>query len=105
MDLTVLNLAVPRISAALRPSGPEQLWMLDIYGFLLAGFLIPMGNLGDRIGRRHLLLAGAMSFGIASVFAAFWTSATMLLVAPGFPCIPAANLASPALPLHRYRVR
>ena len=101
MDLTVLNLAVPRISAALRPSGPEQLWMLDIYGFLLAGFLIPMGNLGDRIGRRRLLLVGAMAFGIASVFAAFSTSATMLIVARAVLGIAAATLAPSTLSLIR----
>jgi len=53
MDLTVLNLAVPHISAALRPSSAEQLWIIDIYGFLIAGSLITMGTLGDRIGRRR----------------------------------------------------
>ena len=57
MDLTVLNLAVPAISKSLRPSGVELLWIVDIYGFVLAGSLITMGALGDRIGRR-LLLAG-----------------------------------------------
>jgi MFS transporter, DHA2 family, multidrug resistance protein len=59
MDLTVLELAVPAISRALRPSGAELLWITDIYGFFVAGFLITMGNLGDRIGRRRLLMLGA----------------------------------------------
>src|ERR687891_329747 len=59
MDLTVLTLAVPSIGADLRPSSTELLWIVDIYGFLVAGFLIPMGTLGDRIGRRRLLLIGA----------------------------------------------
>src|SRR5206468_6314907 len=71
MDLTVLNLAVPKLSADLRPSSAQLLWIVDIYGFVLAGFLIPMGTLGDRIGRRRLLLIGAAAFGVASVFAAF----------------------------------
>src|SRR5690606_14928016 len=63
LDMTVLHLAVPRLSADLRPSGVQLLWILDIYGFLIAGFLITMGTLGDRIGRRKLLLAGAGAFG------------------------------------------
>ncbi len=57
MDLTVLHLAVPAISADLRPSSAQLLWIIDIYGFFVAGSLITMGTLGDRIGRRKLLLA------------------------------------------------
>src|SRR5262245_42054508 len=81
MDLTVLNLAVPKLSAALRPSAAQLLWIVDIYGFIVAGSLITMGTLGDRIGRRRLLLIGAAAFGVASVFAAFSTSAGMLIAA------------------------
>ena len=79
MDLTVLNLAVPHLSADLRPSSTQLLWIVDIYGFLLAGSLITMGTLGDRIGRRRLLLIGAAAFGICSVLAAWSTSAEMLI--------------------------
>jgi DHA2 family multidrug resistance protein-like MFS transporter len=57
MDLTVLNLAVPQLSSDLRPSSAQLLWIVDIYGFMVAGLLITMGTLGDRIGRRRLLLA------------------------------------------------
>src|SRR5918994_834137 len=78
MDLTVLTLALPAISADLRPSSTELLWIVDIYGFLVAGFLITMGTLGDRIGRRRLLLAGAASFGAASVIAAFALGAAFI---------------------------
>src|SRR4051812_6238704 len=74
MDLTVLNLAVPHISADLEPSSTQLLWILDIYGFLVAGSLITMGGLGDRIGRRRLLLIGAAVFGVTSVLAAFSTT-------------------------------
>jgi hypothetical protein len=62
MDLTGLHLAVPAISADLRPSSVELLWIIDVYGFMVAGFLITMGTLGDRVGRRRLLLAGAGRF-------------------------------------------
>src|ERR687898_520284 len=79
MDLTVLTLAIPALSADLAPSSTELLWIVDIYGFLVAGFLIPMGTLGDRIGRRRLLMIGAGAFGAASVLAAFSTSAEMLI--------------------------
>jgi DHA2 family multidrug resistance protein-like MFS transporter len=79
MDLTVLNLAVPHLSAALKPTGTQLLWIIDIYGFMLAGALIPIGGLGDRIGRRKLLLIGAAAFGGASTLAAFSTSPLMLI--------------------------
>src|SRR6266545_3827164 len=67
MDLTVLYLAVPQLSADLRPSSAQLLWITDVYGFLVAGLLVTMGTLGDRIGRRRLLLLGAAGFGVASV--------------------------------------
>ena len=74
MDLTVLHLAVPSISEDLQPSSTQLLWIIDIYGFMVAGFLITMGTLGDRIGRRKLLLIGAAAFGALSLLAAFSTS-------------------------------
>jgi MFS transporter, DHA2 family, multidrug resistance protein len=63
MDLSVLYLALPSLTADLKPSGAQLLWISDVYGFMLAGFLITMGTLGDRIGRRRLLLIGAAVFG------------------------------------------
>ncbi len=101
MDLTVLNLAVPHLSAELKPSSSQLLWIVDIYGFLVAGSLITMGTLGDRIGRRKLLLIGAAAFGAASVFAAFSTSAEMLIVARALLGIAAATLAPSTLSLIR----
>src|SRR5262245_29765397 len=65
MDISVLFLAMPTLTLDLDPSAAQQLWILDIYGFLIAGLLITMGNLGDRIGRRNILLVGASVFGIA----------------------------------------
>jgi MFS transporter, DHA2 family, multidrug resistance protein len=101
MDLTVLNLAVPAISADLKPSSAQLLWIVDIYGFMVAGFLIPMGTLGDRIGRRRLLLIGAAAFGIASVLAAFSTSAEMLIAMRALLGIAGATLAPSTLSLIR----
>src|SRR5262245_62565542 len=101
MDLTVLNLAIPRLSAELRPSGAQLLWIVDIYGFVLAGMLIPMGALGDRIGRRRLLLIGAAAFGAGSVLAAFSTSATMLIAARALLGLAGATLAPSTLALIR----
>src|SRR4029453_10395704 len=80
MDLTVLSLAVPSLSADLHPSSTQLLWIVDVYGFTLAGALITMGTLGDRIGRRRLLLIGAAVFGLMSMVAAYSTSASMLIV-------------------------
>jgi DHA2 family multidrug resistance protein-like MFS transporter len=101
MDLTVLNMAVPRLSADLQPSSAQLLWIVDIYGFLLAGSLITMGTLGDRIGRRKLLLTGAAAFGGASVLTAFSASAEQLIAARGLLGIAAATLAPSTLSLIR----
>jgi DHA2 family multidrug resistance protein-like MFS transporter len=101
MDLTVLNLAVPALSADLAPSGAQLLWIVDIYGFLVAGSLITMGTLGDRIGRRRLLLMGAGAFGVASVVAAFSTSAAMLITARALLGVAGATLAPSTLSLIR----
>jgi DHA2 family multidrug resistance protein-like MFS transporter len=101
MDLTVLNLAVPRLSADLRPSSAQLLWIIDIYGFFVAGSLITMGTLGDRIGRRRLLLIGAAAFGAASVIAAFSQSAAMLIATRALLGIAGATLAPSTLSLIR----
>jgi MFS transporter, DHA2 family, multidrug resistance protein len=101
MDLSVLNLAVPQLSADLKPTSSQLLWIVDIYGFLLAGCLITMGTLGDRIGRRRLLLVGAAAFGTASLVAAFSTSASMLIVARALLGVAAATLAPSTLSLIR----
>ncbi len=101
MDLTVLNLAVPALSADLQPSSSQLLWIVDIYGFLVAGLLITMGTLGDRIGRRRLLLIGATAFGVASVLAAFSTSAEMLIAARALLGVAGATLAPSTLSLIR----
>jgi DHA2 family multidrug resistance protein-like MFS transporter len=101
LDMTVLHLAVPRLSADLRPSGVQLLWILDIYGFLIASFLITMGTLGDRIGRRKLLLIGAAAFAAASVLAAFATSAPMLIALRALLGIAGATLMPSTLSLIR----
>jgi DHA2 family multidrug resistance protein-like MFS transporter len=101
MDLTVLDLAVPALSADLRPSSSQLLWIVDIYGFLVAGLLITMGTLGDRIGRRRLLMIGAAAFGVASVLAAFSTSAEMLIAARALLGVAGATIAPSTLALIR----
>ena len=101
MDLTVLNLAVPHLTADLKPSSSELLWIVDIYGFLIAGFLITMGTLGDRIGRRRLLLIGAAAFGSASILAAFSNSAETLILSRAILGIAGATLAPSTLSLIR----
>jgi DHA2 family multidrug resistance protein-like MFS transporter len=101
MDLTVLNLALPALSEDLRPSSSQLLWIVDIYGFLVAGLLITMGTLGDRIGRRRLLLIGAAAFGLASLLAALSTSAEMLIAARALLGVAGATLAPSTLSLIR----
>lgn len=101
MDLTVLNLALPAISAQLTPTSAQQLWIIDVYGFLVAGFLITMGTVGDRIGRRKLLLIGAAAFAVASTIAAFSTSAGMLIAMRALLGIAGATLAPSTMSLIR----
>jgi DHA2 family multidrug resistance protein-like MFS transporter len=99
MDLTVLHLAVPSLSADLQPTSAELLWIIDIYGFMVAGFLVTMGTLGDRIGRRRLLLIGAAAFGVLSVLAAFSPSAETLIVSRALLGIAGATVAPSTLSL------
>lgn len=101
MDLTVLNLALPAISADLNPSASELLWIVDVYGFLVAGCLITMGTLGDRIGRRRLLLIGAAAFAVASVLAAFADSVAMLILMRALLGVAGATLAPSTMSLIR----
>ena len=99
MDFSVLYLAMPSITEAIDPSAAEQLWILDIYGFLIAGLLITMGNVGDRFGRRRILLAGAALFGVASVVAAFAPSAAVLIGARALMGVGGATLMPSSLSL------
>ncbi|MEV0215764.1 MFS transporter [Micromonospora sp. NPDC050695] len=101
MDVSVLYFAVPFISEELRPSATQQLWIFDIYGFVLAGLLITMGALGDRIGRRRLLLLGATAFGAASLLAAYADSAATLIAARAVLGIGGATLMPSTLALVR----
>ncbi|RCV50274.1 MFS transporter, partial [Marinitenerispora sediminis] len=81
LDLTVLHLAVPALTADLRPSATQLLWIADVYGFALGGLLVTMGNVGDRIGRKRLLLIGAALFGAASVATAYAPTPEALIAA------------------------
>lgn len=101
IDATVLGFAVPALSEALQPSSGQLLWIVDIYSFVLAGLLVTMGTLGDRIGRRRLLLIGATGFGLASVFAAYADSAPALIAARALLGIAGATLMPSTLSMLR----
>lgn len=99
LDLTVLYMAIPHLGADLKASNTQLLWITDIYGFVIAGFLITMGTLGDRIGRRRLLLIGATAFCAASVVAAYSTSSEMLIAARALLGLAGATLMPSTLAL------
>ncbi|WP_265521711.1 MFS transporter [Oerskovia flava] len=101
MDMTVLHLAVPQLTADLAPSATQLLWITDIYGFLIAGFLVPMGVLGDRIGRRRLLLIGAAAFLVASLLAAYSPTAELLVASRALLGVAGATLMPSTLALIR----
>ncbi|MER6949853.1 MFS transporter [Nonomuraea sp. NPDC000554] len=104
-DFFVLLLALPHLSADLGADGVEQLWIMDIYGFFVGGLLITMGSLGDRIGRRKLLLIGGTGFALASVLAAYSTSPEMLIGARALLGLFGATLVPSTLSLlsHMFR--
>ncbi|WP_433560850.1 MFS transporter [Nocardia sp. CA-151230] len=99
MDLTVLHLAVPQISEILRPTSSQLLWIIDVYGFMVAGLLLTMGTIGDRIGRRRLLMVGAAAFATISVIAAFAPSAPVLIGCRALLGVAGATLAPSTLSL------
>src|SRR3954467_4343637 len=100
-DVSVLYLALPQLTTGLGADANQQLWILDIYSFMLAGFLVTMGALGDRIGRRRLLLTGAVAFGVASIAAAYATSPAMLIAARAALGVAGATLMPSTMALIR----
>lgn len=80
VDNTVLGFALPKIAEALRPTASQQLWMIDAYSLVLAGLLVSMGSLGDRVGHRKLLLVGSLGFAVVSVLTAYSETAMQLII-------------------------
>ncbi|WP_084220027.1 MFS transporter [Spirillospora albida] len=101
VDATVLGLATPFISEDLEPSGTQLLWIGDVYSFVLAGLLVSMGGLGDRIGRKKLLLTGAAAFGAASLLNAYAPSAELMIAARALLGVAGATLMPSTLALIR----
>lgn len=101
VDNTVLSFAVPALSAALGPTSNQLLWIIDIYPLVLAGLLVPMGSLGDRFGRRRMLLVGSLGFGAVSAAAAFASSAEQLIAARALLGVFGAMLMPATLSLIR----
>lgn len=101
IDLTALNQAVPHLSADLRPSSTQILWIADAYGFALAGLLITMGGVGDRIGHKRLLLIGTGLFAAASAVTAYAPSAELLIAARAVLGVAGATLMPSCLSLIR----
>ncbi|WP_409473173.1 MFS transporter [Streptomyces sp. HC307] len=101
VDATVLGLATPYISEDLRPSGTQLLWIGDVYSFVIAGLLVSMGSLGDRIGRKRILLVGATAFGAVSVLNAYATTPEMMILARALLGVAGATLMPSTLALIR----
>ena len=101
VDATVLGLATPFLSEDLQPSGNQLLWIGDAYSFVLAGLLVSMGSLGDRIGRKRILLIGATAFGAISVLNAYANSAEVMILARALLGVAGATLMPATLALIR----
>ena len=92
VDMTVLHIAVPSLTMALGATGTEVLWVIDIYPLIMAGLLVPMGTLADRVGHRKMLMAGLSVFGLASLAAAFSPTAMLLIIARAFLALGASTM-------------
>ncbi|MFD8996904.1 MFS transporter, partial [Streptomyces abikoensis] len=101
VDATVLGLATPFLSEDLKPSGTQLLWIGDVYSFVIAGLLVSMGSLGDRVGRKKLLLTGAVAFGAVSVLNAYASSPEMMIAARALLGVAGATLMPSTLALIR----
>ncbi|MEU2717476.1 MFS transporter [Streptomyces sp. NPDC007205] len=101
VDATVLGLATPYISEDLNPSGTQLLWIGDVYSFVIAGLLVSMGSLGDRIGRKRILLVGATAFGALSVLNAYATTPELMILARALLGVAGATLMPATLALIR----
>ncbi|GLW69841.1 MFS transporter [Kitasatospora phosalacinea] len=101
VDATVLSLAIPSITETLRPSGTQLLWIGDVYSFVLAGLLVSMGALSDRLGRKRVLLAGSAAFGAASLLAAYAPGPGWLVVARALLGVAGATIMPSTLSLIR----
>ncbi|MFI0965628.1 MFS transporter [Streptomyces sp. NPDC021080] len=101
VDATVLGLATPYISEDLEPSGTQLLWIGDVYSFVIAGLLVSMGSLGDRIGRKKLLLTGATAFGLISVLNAYAATPESMILARALLGVAGATLMPATLALIR----
>ncbi|MCM1938677.1 MFS transporter [Streptomyces sp. G3] len=101
VDATVLGLATPYISEDLAPSGTQLLWIGDVYSFVIAGLLVSMGSLGDRIGRKRILLVGATAFGAISVLNAYAHTPEVMILARALLGVAGATLMPATLALIR----
>ncbi|TQJ86833.1 MFS transporter [Streptomyces sp. SLBN-31] len=101
VDATVLGLATPYISEDLNPSGTQLLWIGDVYSFVIAGLLVSMGSLGDRIGRKRVLLGGATAFGAISVLNAYASTPELMILARALLGVAGATLMPATLALIR----
>ncbi len=101
IDMTVLNVALPRLSQELGATNSDKLWMVNAYSLIMAGLLPGFGTLADKIGHRTMLLAGLAVFGLASLFAAFAPTPAILIVARGVLAIGAAMMMPATLSIVR----
>src|SRR5699024_7514245 len=101
IDNTVLTFALPQVSSALEPTGTQLMWLVDIYPLMLAGFLVSMGCLGDRLRGRRWLIYGALGFGIAPLSAAYSPNPSALVAARALLGFFGATLMPPSLSLIR----
>ncbi|GAA5127884.1 MFS transporter [Pseudonocardia adelaidensis] len=99
LELTVTHLALPAIAADLAASSTQLLWIVDVYAFLLAAVLIPVGAVGDRVGRRRVLLIGSLGYGVASVLAAYAPDPALLIAARALMGVTGATLMPSTLSL------
>lgn len=100
-DMSILYLAMPTIAADLEPTATQMLWIIHVGELLAVGFALTMGRMGDNIGRRRLLVIGVSVYGLASLLAAFSTSALMLILVRALLGIATATIMPSTMSLFR----
>ncbi|MQY13172.1 Antiseptic resistance protein [Streptomyces sp. RB5] len=102
LDATVLHVAVPSLTEDLRPSSTDLLWIVDAYPLVAASLLILFGTLGDRVGRRRVLLLGYALFGVASALAASAHNPGVLIAARALLGVGGAMIMPATLSILRH---
>lgn len=100
-DMTVLYTALPTLTQALHANASQKLWIVNTYALVAAGLLLSTGALGDKLGHKRMFIVGLVVFGLASLMAAYASSAAVLIAARALLAVGAATMMPSTLSIVR----